>query len=557
MHRSVVSKSLLSKKTVKHVFVTGGVTSSLGKGIISASLGRLLQERGFKVTISKLDPYINVDPGTMTPYEHGECFITEDGAETDLDLGHYERFLGINTSKANNITAGRVYYDLIQKERRGDFLGKTVQVIPHVTDRIKEHLYELEAEGTYDVVIHEIGGCVGDIESQPFIEACRQARLELGVDNSVFIHLTLLPFLKATGELKTKPTQQSVKGLLSLGIQPDILVCRSVKKMPLDIRKKVALYCNVALSNVISAKDTRIIYEVLLQMAKEGLDARVLHKLKLEVAPPPAMEGWRQFLRAFKTTRETVTIALVGKYVALRDAYCSLQEALVHAGVPLSCRVEVHWLQAERMEKENAETLLSQAHGVLVASGFGSRGVEGKIKAAQTAREQSIPFFGICLGMQCALIEFARNVLGYKQAHSTEVLPQTEHPVVNLMEAQKSLSNLGGTMRLGAYACTLTEGTRAFAAYQSGHTQERHRHRYEFNNDYAVDFAKQGMVISGYNPDTQLAEVMELKEHPWFLCCQFHPEYKSVVHRPHPLFLGFLKAAIAYKLSRKKPSWTT
>ncbi|GAB4243839.1 MAG: CTP synthase [Ekhidna sp.] len=532
----------------KYIFVTGGVTSSLGKGIIAASLGKLLQARGLSVTIQKFDPYINIDPGTLNPYEHGECYVTNDGAETDLDLGHYERFLGTETSQANNVTTGRIYYNVIQKERKGEFLGKTVQVIPHITDEIKNNIYKLGETGKYDVVITEIGGCVGDIESLPFIEAVRQARFELGSTNSISIHLTLIPYLKASGELKTKPTQHSVKELLEAGIQPDILVCRSEYPITQDIRKKLALFCNVPVNSVIEALDAETIYDVPLLMRKEKLDERVLTRFKMPYKKEPKIDRWKEFLGRLKNPTDSVNIGLVGKYVELQDAYKSIAESFIHAGASNECKVNLKWIHAEELDGENVVRELKNLDGILVAPGFGERGIEGKIYAVQYARENKIPFFGICLGMQCAVIEFARNVIGKKKANSTE-MGKTPYPVIDLMEDQKNLKNLGGTMRLGAYTCLLKKGSKSHGAYGSTKIQERHRHRYEFNNKYLEEFENAGMVATGTNPDTNLVEIMEIKDHPWFVGTQYHPELKSTVANPHPLFVKFVKASLEHKKS--------
>ncbi len=530
----------------KYIFVTGGVTSSLGKGIIAASLGKLLQARGLSVTIQKFDPYINIDPGTLNPYEHGECYVTNDGAETDLDLGHYERFLSIDTSQANNVTTGRIYYNVIQKERQGEFLGKTVQVIPHITDEIKNNIYKLGETGKYDVVITEIGGCVGDIESLPFVEAVRQARFELGPTNSISIHLTLIPYLKASGELKTKPTQHSVKELLEAGIQPDILVCRSEYPITNDIRKKLALFCNVPINSVIEALDAPTIYDVPILMRKEKLDERVLTKFKLPYKKEPKIDRWKEFLGRLKNPTDSVNIGLVGKYVELQDAYKSIAEAFIHAGAANECKVSVKWIHAEELDGDNVEKVLSGLHGILVAPGFGERGIEGKIYAVQYARENRIPFFGICLGMQCAVIEFARNVLGKRKANSTE-MSKTSYPVIDLMESQKNIKDMGGTMRLGAYVCELKKGSKAHSSYGTRKIKERHRHRYEFNNKYLDDFEAAGMIATGINPDTNLVEIMEIKDHPWFIGTQYHPELKSKVTDPHPLFVKFVKASLDQK----------
>lgn len=533
----------------KYIFVTGGVTSSLGKGIISASLGKLLQARGFKVTIQKFDPYINIDPGTLNPYEHGECYVTNDGAETDLDLGHYERFLNIPTSQANNVTTGRIYNNVITKERQGEYLGKTVQVIPHITDEIKRNLYLLGESGDYDFIITEIGGSVGDIESLPFIEAVRQVRWDLGPNNALVIHLTLIPYLKAAKELKTKPTQHSVKELLSYGVQPDILVCRTEMPLPPDIRKKLALFCNVHLNSVIEAIDADTIYDVPILMRKEKLDERVLTKLKVQSKSEPDLEQWKDFLGKLKNPIEEVTIGLVGKYVTLPDAYKSIVEAFVHAGAQNDCRVNLKWISSEDIQKESVEAILKGLHGVLVAPGFGERGMEGKIEAIKFVRENKIPFFGICLGMQCAVIEFARDVVGLDGASSTELNPKTKHPVIDLMEAQKKITAKGGTMRLGAYTCKLKKGSKAAHAYGETTIQERHRHRYEFNNAYLEQLEEAGLKPVGINPESNLVEVVELKDHPWFVGVQYHPELRSTVMNPHPLFVKFVEASVNYKKS--------
>lgn len=528
----------------KYIFVTGGVTSSLGKGIISASLAKLLQARGYKVTIQKLDPYINVDPGTLNPYEHGECYVTEDGAETDLDLGHYERFLGVSTTQANNITTGRVYQTVIEKERKGDYLGKTVQVIPHITDEIKRRVKILGSKHKYDVVITEIGGTVGDIESLPYIEAVRQLRYDLGQQNSIVIHLTLVPFLSASGELKTKPTQHSVKELLENGIQPDILVLRTEKELTSDIRKKVALFCNVNLDSVVQSIDVSTIYEVPLKMQHEKLDATVLKKLALPLHEDPDLKQWTKFLNKLQNPRHTTKIALVGKYVELPDAYKSINESFIHAGAVNSIEVDLVSIHSEDVNESNYEALFKSYAGILVAPGFGERGIEGKILAAKYARTNNIPFLGICLGMQCAVIEFARNVLNQENAHSTEMSHKTDYPVIDLMEEQKEVTEKGGTMRLGGYPCNLEENSNAHRAYNRKNIVERHRHRYEFNNDYINDFKNAGMVATGINPDTCLVEIVEIPGHKWFTGVQFHPEYSSSVLNPHPLFIDFIKATI-------------
>ena len=537
---------------VKYIFVTGGVTSSLGKGIISASLGKLLSARGLRVTIQKFDPYINIDPGTLNPYEHGECYVTDDGAETDLDLGHYERFLNINTSQANNVTTGRIYNNVITKERDGDYLGKTVQVVPHITDEIKRNFYLLGENGDYDVIITEIGGSVGDIESLPFIEAMRQTRWDLGRENFLVIHLTLIPYLKVAGELKTKPTQHSVKKLLESGIQPDILVCRSEYPINTDIRKKLALFCNVPVNCVISALDAETIYDVPLMMRKEKLDERVMEKLEIPVMEEPSLNHWKEFLGRLKNPTKEVNIALVGKYVELPDAYKSISESFIHAGAKNECRVNLSWISSEEIEKENTEQLFSNLDGILIAPGFGERGIEGKIMAARYARENNLPFFGICLGMQCAVIEFGRDVLGHKDAASTEINKKSKHPIIDLMEDQKKIKKKGGTMRLGAYPCKLKKGTKVREIYGQELITERHRHRYEFNNSYLEKFESKGMIASGINPDSNLVEIVELKDHPWYIGTQFHPELKSRVVNPHPLFVSFIRAAINYRIQKEE-----
>jgi CTP synthase len=538
--------------STKYIFVTGGVTSSLGKGIISASLGKLLTARGFRVTIQKFDPYINIDPGTLNPYEHGECYVTEDGAETDLDLGHYERFLNIVTSQANNVTTGRIYNNVITKEREGVYLGKTVQVVPHITDEIKRNIYALGETGNYDIVITEIGGCVGDIESLPFIEAVRQVRWDLGAHNHIVIHLTLVPYLQKAGELKTKPTQHSVKQLLEAGIQPDILVCRTEHHLPMDMRKKIALFCNVNVNSVIEAIDVDTIYDVPLLMRKEKLDERVLAKLKLPTKGDPDIESWKEFLGRLKNPTSDVTIGLIGKYVELPDAYKSISEAFVHSGAENECKVNLKYIAAETIDKDNVESRLSELDGILVAPGFGERGIWGKIEAAKYARVNKIPYFGICLGMQCAVIEFAKNVLGLKDACSTELSPNTPDPVIDLMEDQKKITMKGGTMRLGGYVCELKKGTKVHGIYNKSKIIERHRHRYEFNNKYLKAFEDAGMIAAGINPDSNLVEVIEISDHPWFIGSQFHPELKSTVQNPHPLFVKFVKAALEYKKSKEE-----
>ena len=533
------------ENTTKYIFVTGGVTSSLGKGIISASLAKLLQSRGYTVTIQKLDPYINIDPGTLNPYEHGECFVTEDGAETDLDLGHYERFLNTPTSQANNVTTGRIYQTVIDKERRGDFLGKTVQVIPHITDEIKDRMRALGKSGKYQIVITEIGGTVGDIESLPYIEAIRQMRWEHG-KYCLTIHLTLLPYLSATGELKTKPTQHSVKTLLEYGVQPDILVCRSEHKISKDLKNKIALFCNVEARAVIESIDASSIYEVPLLMENEQLDSVVLEKLGLDLKSKPALIEWRNFLSILRQPKTVIRIGLVGKYVELKDSYKSIAESFIHAGVANECKVEIEWIHSETITEENSSIKLNGLSGLLVAPGFGNRGIDGKIAAIKYVRENNIPFLGICLGMQCAVIEFARHKLGLINAHSFEMDPTTLYPVIGLLEHQKMVTEKGGTMRLGAYPCKIKTDTKAYSIYNSVDISERHRHRYEFNNAFLEKFEQAGMIASGLNPIEGLVEIIELKDHPWFIGVQFHPEYKSTVEKPHPLFVNFIRAAIKY-----------
>ncbi len=529
--------------TTRYVFITGGVTSSLGKGIVSASLAKLLQLRGYNVTIQKLDPYLNVDPGTLNPYEHGECYVTNDGAETDLDLGHYERFLNRPTSQANNITTGRIYQNVITKERRGDFLGKTVQVIPHITDEIKRSIKLLGTKHKYDIVITEIGGTVGDIESLPYIESVRQLRWEMPGRTAV-IHLTLVPFLSATGELKTKPTQHSVKMLLENGVQPDVLVLRAEKPITSDIRKKVALFCNVEMEAVIESRDVKTIYEVPLLMYEEKLDEIVLKKLGLPAMNEPDLSQWRDFVEKVKHPKETVDIALVGKYVELADAYKSIIESLVHAGAVHQVKAKLHLIHSEQITENNIKEKFKGIKGIIVAPGFGHRGIEGKILAAQYARTHNIPYLGICLGMQIAVIEFARNVLGMKEAHSTEMNRNTPYPVIDLMEQQKEITEKGGTMRLGAYTCELIKGSKSHSIYQTDTISERHRHRYEFNNQFSKQFEQAGMKIAGVNPDMNLVEIVEIPKHKWYIGVQFHPEYRSTVDNPHPLFVDFIRAVL-------------
>ncbi|MCK4678474.1 MAG: CTP synthase [Bacteroidales bacterium] len=537
-------------KNTKYIFVTGGVSSSLGKGIISASVAKLLQQRGFSVTIQKLDPYINVDPGTLNPYEHGECYVTEDGAETDLDLGHYERFLNIPTSQANNVTTGRIYKSVIEKERRGDYLGQTVQVIPHITDEIKYCIKLLSQKKFFDFVITEIGGTVGDIESLPYIEAVRQMRWEMG-RNCLVIHLTLVPYLAAAGELKTKPTQHSVKTLLESGVQPDIIVCRTEHHLTPGIREKIARFCNVEPTSVIESIDAASIYEVPLLMYAEKLDEEVLTKMDMPSEPKPDLRKWKEFLSKLKQPLSEVNIGLIGKYIELKDAYKSIVESFSHAGAVNDCKVNIVRIHSESLNEDNTKEKLSDLDGILVAPGFGPRGIEGKIEASRYARENGIPFLGICLGMQCAVIEFARNVMKFKEAHSTEMNSQTPYPVIDMMENQKKISGMGGTMRLGSYPCTIKKGTITFDIYHEINIHERHRHRYEFNNKYLKEFESAGMIASGVNTKDDLVEIIELKNHPWFIGIQFHPEYKSTVDKPHPLFVGFVTAA---KTQRKLKS---
>lgn len=535
----------------KYIFVTGGVTSSLGKGIFAASLAKLLQSRGYRVTIQKFDPYINVDPGTLNPYEHGECYVTEDGAETDLDLGHYERFLNIPTSQANNVTTGRVYQTVINKEREGAYLGKTVQVIPHITDEIKRRMLLLGKSGEYDIVITEIGGTVGDIEAQPYIETVRQIRWELEEHDTLICHLTLLPYLKSAKEVKTKPTQHSVKELQTLGVMPNILVCRTETPLTDDLRRKMALFCNVEKDSVIQAIDVDTIYAVPIEMQKEHLDTTVLKKLHLP-SERINMSKWQDFLNKLRNPSGEVRVGLVGKYIELQDAYKSIHEAFIHGGAANNLKVIVEAIHSEHIDETNVEEKLGHLQGVLVAPGFGNRGIEGKITAIRYVREHGIPFFGICLGMQCAVIEFARNVLGMKDAHSTEMNPDTTHPVIDMMAEQKKIKNKGGTMRLGAYKCDLKNPSIALSLYGNEHISERHRHRYEFNNKYLEEFEKAGMIATGRNPDNNLVEIVEIPSHPYFIGVQYHPELKSTVDNPHPLFVGFVKAALAYKNGVKK-----
>ena len=534
----------------KYIFVTGGVSSSLGKGIISASLAKLLQSRGLDVTIQKLDPYINVDPGTLNPYEHGECYVTSDGAETDLDLGHYERFLNVETSQANNVTTGRIYQTVIEKERKGDFLGKTVQVIPHITDEIKRRIKLLGETNNYDVIITEIGGTVGDIESLPYIESVRQLRWELGKSNSLVIHLTLVPYLSAAKELKTKPTQHSVKTLMESGINADILVCRTEHDISDDIKNKLALFCNVDVDSVIQSKDASTIYDVPLMMEKEKLDKVVLKKLEISNYSSTNMNVWADFVNKLKSPKNTINIGLVGKYVELQDSYKSILESLVHAGSVNETKVNVHSIHSEHIDDEINEKIL-KLDGLIVAPGFGSRGIEGKIKSIKSARENNIPFFGICLGMQMAVIEFSRNVLNLKDSNSTEMDENTSNPVISLMQDQKNITNMGGTMRLGSWDCELIENSKAMSIYNSKQIKERHRHRWELNNKYLDDLQDAGLKASGINSKTGLVEIVELPSNDWFIGVQFHPEYKSTVENPHPLFVSFVSACLKYNNSRK------
>lgn len=536
----------------KYVFVTGGVTSSLGKGIISASLAKLLQARGYRVTIQKFDPYINVDPGTMNPYEHGECFVTDDGAETDLDLGHYERFLDMPTSKAHNVTTGKIYQTVIDREREGGYLGKTVQVIPHITDEIKRRILLLGEEfDKYDIVITELGGTVGDIESLPFIEAVRQIMWEKDEHDCAVIHLTLVPYLSAAKELKTKPTQHSVKTMLEYGVQPDILVCRTEHDLGIDLKKKIALFCNIQPNAVIESIDVETIYDVPLKMQREKLDKVVLNRLKLASKQEPDLEHWKAFLWRHKNPVSEIYVALVGKYVELPDAYKSIAEAFIHAGAENECKVKLEYIHSELINPDNVVQKLGKYHAILVAPGFGERGIEGKIATVRYAREHKIPFLGICLGMQFAVVEFARHVLLWPDANSTEMNAESTHPVIDMMESQKAITKKGGTMRLGSYACQLIKGSKAYQAYGKSKIQERHRHRYEFNNAYREAFEAAGMICSGVNPDTNLVEIIELADHPWFVGVQFHPEYKSTVANPHPLFVRMVKIARDLRLAAK------
>ena len=536
----------------KYIFVTGGVTSSLGKGIISASLAKLLQERGLNVTIQKFDPYINIDPGTLNPYEHGECYVTDDGAETDLDLGHYERFLNKATSQANNVTTGKIYQTVINKERAGDYLGKTVQVVPHITDEIKRRVKLLETQADYDIIITEIGGTVGDIESLPYLEALRQLRHEVGKNKCLVIHLTLIPYLSAAGELKTKPTQHSVKELLKTGIQPDILVCRTEHKLTKELRSKLSLFCNVEKNSVIEAIDASTIYDVPLNMLKENLDLIVLKKLKLGKGKEPELVAWKDFLGRLKNPTSEVKIGLIGKYNELQDAYKSIYEAFVHSGAANECKVKVVPIHSQALEDPKWESYISNFDGILVAPGFGERGIKGKIKAIKYARINKIPFFGICLGMQCAVVESFKNVVKLSGVNSSEVNPNAKNPVIDLMPDQQKVKTKGGTMRLGAYKCKLIKGSLAAKAYGKLEIYERHRHRYEFNNKYLKRLEKAGLKATGINPDTGLVEVVEMEDHPFFVGVQYHPELKSTVENPHPLFIAFIKASIKYRSINEK-----
>jgi len=536
-----------SKILPKYIFVTGGVSSSLGKGIISASLAKLLQSRGLNVTIQKFDPYINIDPGTLNPYEHGECYVTEDGTETDLDLGHYERFLNIRTSESNNTTTGQIYQTVINKERKGDFLGKTVQVIPHITNEIKRRIKLIQEEKSYDVIITELGGTVGDIESYPFIEAVRQFRWEVGMGNSVVIHLTLLPYLSAAGELKTKPTQHSVKKLMESGVNADIIVCRTEHSLNDDLRKKIALFCNVEIESVIESIDASTIYEVPILMQNEKLDDVVLKKLNLNNIKSSKLDNWNAFVKKIKNPSNEVSIGLIGKYVELQDSYKSILESFVHAGAANDVKVNVIPIHSEEINIKSSDQIFKNLNGILVAPGFGERGVEGKIEAIRIAREKNIPFLGICLGMQMAVIEFARNVLGFNKANSTEMDINCKYPVISMMESQKNIKEKGGTMRLGSWKCVLENNSLAYKIYSTNEINERHRHRYELNFEFMKELSQNGMVFSGKNPDTGLVEIIELSDHPWFFGVQFHPEYRSTVKEPHPVFVSFVKASLSHK----------
>jgi CTP synthase len=538
-----------SKQQTRYIFVTGGVVSSLGKGIAAASIGRLLVERGMRVTIMKFDPYLNVDPGTMSPFQHGEVFVTDDGAETDLDLGHYERFIDRSLAQANNVTTGRIYLNVITKERRGEYLGSTVQVIPHVTDEIKSAMKRLAPES--DVVIVEIGGTVGDIESLPFLEAIRQFRHEIGRENAIFIHLTLVPFIAAAGEVKTKPTQHSVRELMEIGIQPDILICRTERALSEDVKRKIALFCNVEFGAVVESRDVPTIYEIPLTFHEQGLDERVMHRLGLLGRKSPDLSAWRAMVRSVVNPSDRVKVAVIGKYTELIDSYKSVQEALIHGGIANNVGVDISWLGSDMFTgREKTRELLADFHAVLVPGGFGVRGIEGMLETIRYARESGLPFFGICLGMQTAIIEFARNVIGLDDSHSSEFAPECENPVISLMESQQHVTDMGGTMRLGAYPCRLGPGTRAAEIYGSAQVSERHRHRYEVSNAYRESFVEHGMTLSGLSPDGSLVEIIELQTHPWFVGCQFHPELQSRPTRPHPLFASFIGAAVEAKSKR-------
>jgi CTP synthase len=547
----------MSERPIKYIFVTGGVVSSLGKGIAAASLGRLLVERGLRVTVLKFDPYLNVDPGTMSPFQHGEVFVTDDGAETDLDLGHYERFIDRSLSQANNVTTGRIYLNVITKERRGEYLGSTVQVIPHITDEIKSAIRRIAMEN--DVVIVEVGGTVGDIESQPFLEAIRQFRQEVGRDNSLFVHLTLVPFIAAAGEVKTKPTQHSVRELMEIGIQPDILICRTERPLSDDVKRKIALFCNVDFGAVIESRDVPTIYQIPLSFSEQGLDAHVVSRLKLGGSNPD-LGPWRKMVQRVTHPSDRVRIAVVGKYTEFVDSYKSVQEALIHGGIGNDVGVDIAWMSSDLFTTpERAKDVLSQYHGLLVPGGFGVRGVDGMVEAIRYARESGLPFFGICLGMQTAIIEFARNEVGLDDSHSTEFAPDCDNPVVSLMESQQHVTDMGGTMRLGAYPCRLARGSRAAEAYGVPEVSERHRHRYEVSNRYRDQLVAHGMRLSGLSPDSSLVEIVELADHPWFVGCQFHPELRSRPNRPHPLFAGFIAAAVNGKrrLEERQPAKKT
>jgi CTP synthase len=549
IHRGTVKVQPQSKQQTRYIFVTGGVVSSLGKGIAAASIGRLLVERGLRVTIMKFDPYLNVDPGTMSPFQHGEVFVTDDGAETDLDLGHYERFIDRSLAQANNVTTGRIYLNVITKERRGEYLGSTVQVIPHVTDEIKAAMKRLAPES--DVVIVEIGGTVGDIESLPFLEAIRQFRHEIGRENAIFIHLTLVPFIAAAGEVKTKPTQHSVRELMEIGIQPDILICRSERALSEDVKRKIALFCNVEFGAVVESRDVPTIYEIPLTFHEQGLDERVMHRLGMLGRKAPDLSGWRAMVRRVVNPSDRVKVAVIGKYTELIDSYKSVQEALIHGGIGNDVGVDISWLGSDMFTgREKTRELLADFHAVLIPGGFGVRGVEGMLEAIRYARESGLPFFGICLGMQCAIIEFARNVVGLDDSHSSEFAPECSNPVISLMESQQHVTDMGGTMRLGAYPCRLGPGTRAAEIYGAPQVSERHRHRYEVSNAYRDSFVEHGMTLSGLSPDGSLVEIIELQTHPWFIGCQFHPELQSRPTRPHPLFASFIGAALEARRAR-------